>query len=264
VKLRNSGFGCHLGSVFAGCIFFADDILLLSGSVLHLQCMLDLCSDFGTEFDMLFNQKKSFLLQVGFNVSVALPQLILTNAYLQWVDRIKYLGVYIVAGKTFCVDSSCNRTKFLSAVFGILQKCGKVSEEIKFNVIQHSCLEVLLYGVDAVSLKSLQVHKLAVAYNTAVRRCFNLCRYTSVRNVLFFMNSLPIGVLLEFRKVLLLKSCIESSSEIVRLCGLMRSNDVDVVDLLYKYDVHFNMPRHLIKSCVKNMFFDSLRAEDLI
>jgi len=264
VKLRNSGFGCYLAFVFIGCIYFADDILLLSGSILHLQCMLDLCGDFGVEFDILFNQKKSFLLQVGLDSNVVLPQLVLSNVCLQWVDRIKYLGVFTVAGKTFCVDSSCNRTKFLSAVFGILQKCGKVSEEIKFNVIKHSCLEVLLYGVDAVSLKSSQVQKLSVAYNTSVRRCFNLSRSTSVRNVLFYMDSFPIGVMLDVRKALLLKSCIESTSDIVRLCELIRINDVDVVDLFYKYDIHCNLSKPFIKSCVKCTFFDGLRIDGLV
>ena len=193
-----------------------------------------------------------------------LPQLMLSNANLQWVERIKYLGVYIVAGKSFSVDSCCNRTKFLSAVFGILQKCGKVSEEVKFNVIQHSCLEVLLYGVDALSLKQCQVQKLSVAYNTAVRRCFNMSRATSVRNVLYFMNSLPIGVILDLRKTLLLKSCIESPSEIVRLCGLIRNEDVDVLNVFYKYDVHCFMSRSFIKSNVKSVFFDGLRYEGLV
>ena len=55
----------------------------------------------------------------------------LNNMLLQWGDHIKYLGVYVIAGKTFHVESSYNRTKFLNAVFGILQKCRNISEEIK-------------------------------------------------------------------------------------------------------------------------------------
>ena len=60
MKLRNSGYGCCIGFVFVGCMFFADDILLLSTSILHLQCMLELCGDYGSEFDILFNQKSHF------------------------------------------------------------------------------------------------------------------------------------------------------------------------------------------------------------
>ena len=33
-RLKNSGFGCHICFEFIGCIFFADDILVLSGSIL--------------------------------------------------------------------------------------------------------------------------------------------------------------------------------------------------------------------------------------
>ena len=63
--------------------------------------MLELCSDYGNKYDILLNKKQSFLLQVGLDVNVLLPQLTLNNVLLQWVDRIKYLGVYIIAGKTF-------------------------------------------------------------------------------------------------------------------------------------------------------------------
>ena len=59
VKSRNSSYGYYIGLIFAGCLFFAN-ILLLSASILHLQCMLALCSDYVNEYNILFNQRKSF------------------------------------------------------------------------------------------------------------------------------------------------------------------------------------------------------------
>ena len=147
VHLKLSGLGCYLSHVFVGCIFFADDILLLSGSLLQLQCMLDICYDYGLKFDILFNSDKSFLLQIGLVDHHSLPSLALGLSCLKWVDKIKYLGVWIVAGKRFHVDCTLSRTKFLGAVFGVLQKCGGISEEIKWNVLCHSCLPVLTYMV---------------------------------------------------------------------------------------------------------------------
>ena len=44
--LRESGFGCHLGSYFVGCLGYADDILLLSGSRSGLQCMVSTAQRF--------------------------------------------------------------------------------------------------------------------------------------------------------------------------------------------------------------------------
>ena len=38
-----SGAGCYFVNCYIGCIIYADDLLLLSGSVLSLQIMLDTC-----------------------------------------------------------------------------------------------------------------------------------------------------------------------------------------------------------------------------
>ena len=40
LRLRNSGFRCYAFIEFVGSLFFVDDILLLSSSILHLQFML--------------------------------------------------------------------------------------------------------------------------------------------------------------------------------------------------------------------------------
>jgi hypothetical protein len=46
--------------------FFAADTLLLSGSMWHLQCMLNICFECGVEFDLKFiNPLKSFSIQIG-------------------------------------------------------------------------------------------------------------------------------------------------------------------------------------------------------
>ena len=186
----------------------------------------------------------------------------LNNVVLQWVDRLKYLGVWLCAGKSFKVDYEVNRTKFLSSVFAILQKTASVSEEIKWNVIQHSCIPLLLYGIDSLCLNVKGVHKLSVALNTAVRRCFKLSNFTSVRNVLYFFNTLLLKLLLDERKIMLCKSCL-SSSGILRLCGLLRSNDEDLVDICTKYDIHYNMPLCKIKSDIKSYCFSVLRDDGL-
>ena len=43
-ELRNSGYGIYIGRLFAGCILYADDILLLSSSCYGLQSMLNMLS----------------------------------------------------------------------------------------------------------------------------------------------------------------------------------------------------------------------------
>ena len=43
---------------------------------------------------------------------------------------MKYTGIYIVAGKSFYVNSFCNQANSFATVFEILKLLSKVSEEI--------------------------------------------------------------------------------------------------------------------------------------
>lgn len=65
VKLKDMNLGCNIGDVFCGVLCYADDIALLSGSIMKLQLMLDVCSDYGVQFDIKFNGAKSMCMQVG-------------------------------------------------------------------------------------------------------------------------------------------------------------------------------------------------------
>jgi len=50
--------------IYLYCLY-ADDVILLSASVLQLQQMLDICSTQAADIDIAFNAKKSSLFAVG-------------------------------------------------------------------------------------------------------------------------------------------------------------------------------------------------------
>jgi len=68
-ELRNSGYGIYIGGLFVGCILYADDILLLSSSCYGLQSMLNVCVEFGSRWDILFNPAKTQCVTFGGNSS---------------------------------------------------------------------------------------------------------------------------------------------------------------------------------------------------
>ena len=59
--LRAKRLGCHIKSCFMGALMYADDLMLMSASVIELQCMLDICGDVGTDLGIKFNNKKIIL-----------------------------------------------------------------------------------------------------------------------------------------------------------------------------------------------------------
>ena len=55
IKLRNLGIGCHISGVFFGAALYADDLVLLAPSRNALQKMLDLCSEYAGEHNLVFS-----------------------------------------------------------------------------------------------------------------------------------------------------------------------------------------------------------------
>jgi len=63
-----------------------------------------MCSDHADQLDIQFNIKKSCLLHIGNSFNKKIKNLQLNNQDIYWFEKIKYLGVHIVSGKSFTVD----------------------------------------------------------------------------------------------------------------------------------------------------------------
>ena len=61
-RLKKSGFGCHIGSIFMGAFCYADDCTLLGPSITSLKIMLKVVTQFSKEYNVKFNSAKSQLL----------------------------------------------------------------------------------------------------------------------------------------------------------------------------------------------------------
>jgi len=59
VLLKNSGFGCEVGSEFIGILGYADHLTLICPSLNALNHMLSICTDFGKQYNIVFNAQKT-------------------------------------------------------------------------------------------------------------------------------------------------------------------------------------------------------------
>ena len=110
---------------------YADDIMLMSASIIKLQEMLHVCSAFGLEMGFNSNVKKSVCIAYGKNFKDKLGSLILNNEHLEWVNELLYLGVKLLSGKVFCANADVQRRKFFASVNQVITHQGKgLSEEI--------------------------------------------------------------------------------------------------------------------------------------
>jgi len=111
-SLKCSRIGCTIGSMYLGCILYADDILLLSTSVVQMQRMLDICSAGAHNLDLKFNVTKSQVLRIGPRYKSTCEQLRLDMQELHFAAEIKYLGVVIQCHKFFTCSYACCKLKF--------------------------------------------------------------------------------------------------------------------------------------------------------
>jgi len=113
-RLSKSGYGCHVGNTFFGCIMYADDLILLSPLLCGLQYMIDICSDYATDSSLVFNAKKTVCRPTIVNKPKCfISGVSMDNDEIKFTDHFKYLGVHFTVGSDISVDIVPVRRKFL-------------------------------------------------------------------------------------------------------------------------------------------------------
>ena len=96
-QLCTSGCGAKVANVYAGCLTYADDIVLVSPTVISLQRMIDICETYANNNGLIFNEKKSIVITFVKSrfVNASDPQLVIQGHRLSWVSRLTHLGIVL-------------------------------------------------------------------------------------------------------------------------------------------------------------------------
>jgi exonuclease III len=174
-RLQTSGYGLRISDVFIGCTVYADDILLLTNSLNHMQKMLNICSEALRELDLCFNVEKSSAMRLGCRFSKACSPLMLDGRPLTYVNVIKYLGVYIQQGRLWRNDISASRASFYRAFNCILSKTKlAVLESVSVHLMSSICLPILTYAQEACFLTKTQLNEFNTVIDNCIRKIFNI------------------------------------------------------------------------------------------
>jgi len=180
---------------FYGCIVYADDILLMSASVMQLQNMLDICVLFGDAHNVSFNCMKSFCVKIGPKWSVPSDNLILNGSVIHWVDRFKYLGITFIAGTGLQLDFGIIKQRFYSACNSILVHCKYANDIVKLHLVKSHCLPLLTYCLGSFIIPPTKLKELGVCWNDCFRKIFHYHRWESVAIIQYFCGEMPFDYL---------------------------------------------------------------------
>ena len=108
-RLRNTGMGCYIGHINNGQSGYADDVQMLSPSVTGLQKMVNLSEEFGREYDVSFNAKKTVGMCFGDQMLFKqLRHIVLNGAKISWDTSAKHLGNMLSTPQNDACDINVN------------------------------------------------------------------------------------------------------------------------------------------------------------
>ena len=229
VKLRMSGLGCRIDQCFYGCLGYADDLLLLSGSRSGLQAMVRICEKFAKEKHLKFSTnadpQKSKTKCVIFSPKVKDRQnvspIILNSDPLPWVTDVKHLGNILQCENSMRKDIAMKRGKFIGKVNSILQELHFADPAILVRLLQVYCTS--FYGSCLWDIYSSEIDRLYRSWNVSVRNIFKV-PYTTHRYLVQPLSDCPHPkTMLSSRFIKFMQSLVSSTkSSISYLARLVR------------------------------------------
>ena len=166
--------------IFIACLFFADDIVLLSPSRHGLQSLLNICVAYCKKYCLDFNVKKSKIMVVGKKFSDTVHPILLGDAPLDFVSQYKYLGVLIQTGRELSFSVVDVLRSFHSAANSILRSHVKPHTTILMKLLYTNCVPVITYACAVREFSASDMGRCHVAVNNAIRHVFSFGTWQSI------------------------------------------------------------------------------------
>jgi len=178
-----------VGGEYVGVLGYADDVTLLAPTVHALKAMLHICEDFGREFNLTYNAKKTVCIQFkGKEVRCPTPTVFLNNTQLQWQTTVKHLGSYISHNLKEEQEIKAKRGAFIGVVNGLFSnfKCAKT--EVLSEIFNRKCGH--FYGCESWSLMDRNISSLFTTWRKGCRKVWNLRNMARSKLLPPLMNSM--------------------------------------------------------------------------
>ena len=188
VSLGNERVGCIAGSMIVNHIFYADDLVLLSPSVLGLRKLVSVCENYALTHDMLFNETKSVCIRFSKNNLKYQPgNIILNDRELDWRESTKYLGVIITWNLNDHFEIAAQTRNFYARANSICRTYKHCSIDLKLLLFETFCLNFYLIHL-WFTYPNFVFNRFRVAINNMLRKFLGLPRFCSATEMFVFLR----------------------------------------------------------------------------
>ncbi len=206
-KVKSLGIGCYLGLVCFSIFLYADDILLLAPSISSLQKILNVCECELRLLDLAINSKKSMCTRIGPRWNADCGAIVTSDgSELPWVDKLRYLGIFIVSGKSFrcCFDNA--KKSFYRAFNAVFGKIGvTASEEVIISLIKSKCLPCLLFCLEVCPLNKTDLRSLNFTVTRVLMKIFHTYSNVIIKECQVYFSFPSVDTLVKTRTLTFLR-----------------------------------------------------------
>lgn len=178
-NLNRAKTGCMVGSTVMNHLMYADDCVIFSPSSAGLQHLLSICSAFGEEHDVKYNDSKSVIMicRTAEDRHLTFPVFRLAGNVLNICSKVKYLG-HLITDQLTDDDDINRQCRMLYVRANVLvRKFGCCTVGVKFTLFKANCSP--LYTAHLwLKYKKASLQKLQVAFNDALRMLLKKPRST--------------------------------------------------------------------------------------
>jgi len=185
-------------------------VILMSSSICELQKMVNVCNDEVTKLDMKVNTKKCSILWFGARYLRPCVPVTIEGNVVEYSGKAKYLGVMLLAYKSFAVDSKFMKSKFYRAFNGIYHRVCKLKNElVTVQMMNSFCKPYLLYATECWGLTVTQMRSLRNSWQCAISHVFNTTG-ESVNFICSMIDDMPLDLYILNRHINFLQNLMWS------------------------------------------------------
>jgi len=151
---------------------------------------------------MRVNITKSSAIRIGGRWDVGLAPLTVDGRDIPWAKELKYLGMTILAAKSFSICLHSAKTRFFQSLNAILGKIGD-SEAITLilSIAASNCIPILTYGLDACHISKAQLKSFEYTFQSVFCKIFKTFDKNVITQCQYYTGYLPGRLALDLIKL---------------------------------------------------------------
>lgn len=170
---------------------YADDLLIITDSTKKMKKVLKICEDFGLWMEIKFNPSKTQIMRFN-GLKKDNVKLELCGEEIEWVDKMKYLGVWI-DGKCYSKEHLRERRLSTWRAFYLLKtnldlKSNKICPQLKAHLFKTYVRPIMYYGLENCNISKTEKKRIQTMEGLMIKQMLSLDERSRTTNLLYAIN----------------------------------------------------------------------------